>query len=99
LAGKAQENRNTMRTSLLIAALVGVFAAPAAVADRDDHGAVPPWMVRQQDEYVYRPQYRPAPVAGTVRCNSATVGSVLGGIVGGVLGNQIGKGDGRYCGR
>lgn len=55
----------------------------------------PPWMVQEQGEYVYRPQYRPAQVAGTVRCNSATVGSVLGGVVGGVLGNQIGKGDGR----
>lgn len=55
----------------------------------------PPWMVQQQGEYVYRPQYRPAAVAGTYRCNSATVGRVLGGIVGGALGNQIGKGDGR----
>ncbi|HET8748606.1 MAG TPA: glycine zipper 2TM domain-containing protein [Ramlibacter sp.] len=55
----------------------------------------PPWMVQQQGEYVYKPQYRPAHVSGTVRCNSSTVGSVLGGIVGGVLGNQIGKGDGR----
>jgi len=55
----------------------------------------PPWIVRQQGEYVYKPQYRPAQVAGTVRCGSSTVGSVLGGIVGGVLGNQIGKGDGR----
>ena len=55
----------------------------------------PPWMVQQQGEYVYKPQYRPAPVAGTYRCNSKAVGQVLGGIVGGVLGNQIGKGDGR----
>jgi surface antigen len=55
----------------------------------------PPWRVQQQGEYVYKPQYRPAPVAGTVRCNSSAVGSVLGGIVGGVLGNQIGRGDGR----
>jgi surface antigen len=55
----------------------------------------PPWMVQQQGETVYRPQYRPAQVAGTVRCNSAAVGSVLGGVVGGVLGNQIGRGDGR----
>lgn len=56
----------------------------------------PPWIVRQQNEYVYAPQYRPQPVAtGVVRCNSAAVGSVLGGVVGGVLGNQIGKGDGR----
>ncbi|MBL0391395.1 glycine zipper 2TM domain-containing protein [Ramlibacter monticola] len=52
-------------------------------------------MHQQQGEYVYKPQYRPAPVAGTVRCNSPAVGSLLGGIVGGVLGNQIGKGDGR----
>jgi len=55
----------------------------------------PPWMVQQQGEYVYKPQYRPAQVSGTVRCNSSAVGSVLGGIVGGVLGNQIGRGDGR----
>jgi surface antigen len=54
-----------------------------------------PWIVRQQEEYVYKPQYRPAPVAGTHRCNSQVVGQVLGGIVGGTLGNQIGKGDGR----
>jgi surface antigen len=55
----------------------------------------PPWMVQQQGETMYKPQYRPAPVAGTFRCNSSTVGSVLGGIVGGTLGHQIGKGDGR----
>jgi surface antigen len=67
----------------------------SAAPVRQQAVVVPPWMVRQQDEYVYRPQYRPAPVAGAVRCNSATVGSVLGGIVGGVLGSQIGKGDGR----
>jgi surface antigen len=54
-----------------------------------------PWMVQQQGEYVYKPQYRPAAVAGTSRCNSRAVGSVLGGLVGGVLGNQIGRGDGR----
>ena len=57
--------------------------------------AHPPWMVQQQGEYIYKPQYRPAPVTGTVRCNSRAVGQVLGGIVGGVLGNQIGQGDGR----
>lgn len=57
--------------------------------------AVVPWMHREQGHYAYKPQYRPAPVAGTYRCNSRTVGQVLGGIVGGVLGNQIGKGDGR----
>ena len=55
----------------------------------------PPWMVQQQGEYVYKPQYRPAQVAGTTRCNSPVVGSVLGGVVGGVLGHQIGRGDGR----
>lgn len=57
--------------------------------------AVLPWYQQQQGEYVYRPQYRPAAVAGTTRCGSSTVGSVLGGIVGGVLGNQIGRGNGR----
>jgi surface antigen len=57
--------------------------------------AVLPWMEQQQGEYAYRPQYRPARVAGVARCNSSTVGSVLGGVVGGVLGNQIGRGDGR----
>jgi uncharacterized protein YcfJ len=55
----------------------------------------PPWMVQQRGEYVYQPKYKPTHVAGTVRCNSAAVGSVLGGIVGGALGNQIGKGNGR----
>jgi surface antigen len=56
----------------------------------------PPWIVKQQGEYVYEPRHRPQPVsAGVMRCNSQTVGRVLGGVVGGVLGNQIGKGDGR----
>jgi surface antigen len=56
----------------------------------------PPWIVRERNEYVYAPKYRPQAVTtGVVRCNSAAVGSVLGGVVGGVLGNQIGKGDGR----
>lgn len=56
----------------------------------------PPWIVKQQGEYVYAPQYRPQPVAtGVSRCNSETVGQVLGGVVGGALGTQIGKGSGR----
>jgi len=56
----------------------------------------PPWIVKQQNEYAYAPQYRPQPVAtGVVRCNSETVGQVLGGVVGGALGNQIGQGSGR----
>lgn len=152
-----------MRTSVLLAAVAAVIAAPAAMADRDDHehgrghgwghekhkeefwdghckvkrewkhgemreirecrepervmvvpaqptvivpaqpvivpqqpvAVYPPWMVQQQGEYVYKPQYRPAQVSGTVRCNSSAVGSVLGGVVGGVLGHQIGRGDGR----
>lgn len=71
--------------------------------DRDDRDrevrtvvVYPPWIVRERNEYVYAPKYRPQPVAtGVVRCNSAAVGSVLGGVVGGVLGNQIGQGDGR----
>jgi len=73
---------------------VVVVPAPAPVPARAV-AVVPPWMVQEQGHYVYKPQYRPAPVAGTVRCNSRAVGSVLGGIVGGVLGNQIGQGDGR----
>jgi surface antigen len=145
-----------MRRTILLTALAAVFAAPAAMADRDDHEGhghgnkhgkgnqkeefwdgnckierkwkhgeyeekrkcrapeqqvivvqpppaptrtvvvYPPWIVQQQGEYAYAPQYQPAPVAtGVVRCNSATVGSVLGGVVGGALGNQIGKGHGR----
>lgn len=144
-----------MRTSILLAALAGVLAAPAVLADDDDdhrgrghkHGhkkhkeefwdgnckvkrewkkdgeykekrecrgperhvyvvpapqpqpqrvvVVLPWYQQDQGQYVYKPQYRPAPVSGTVRCNSPAVGSVLGGIVGGALGNQIGKGNGR----
>jgi surface antigen len=56
----------------------------------------PPWIVKQQNEYVYAPQYRPQPVmTGVSRCNSQTVGQVLGGVVGGTLGHQIGRGDGR----
>jgi outer membrane lipoprotein SlyB len=71
---------------------VMVPAQPVVVPQQ---AAVMPWMVQQQGEYVYKQQYRPAQVSGTVRCNSSTVGSVLGGVVGGVLGHQIGRGDGR----
>jgi surface antigen len=53
-----------------------------------------PWYQQQQGTYVYRPQYQPMQVAGTSRCNSAAVGSVLGGIAGGVLGHQVGGGTG-----
>jgi hypothetical protein len=35
-----------MRTSILLAALAVVPAAPPAMADRDGHGEIPPWMVR-----------------------------------------------------
>lgn len=55
----------------------------------------PPWIVLQQGERAYHPQYQPRPVRSASRCNSDTVGRVLGGIVGGTLGNQIGKGNGR----
>jgi surface antigen len=72
-----------------------VVPAQPVVVQQQPVVVVQPWLVQQQGEYVYKPQYRPAPVAGTTRCNSSTVGSLLGGIVGGVLGNQIGKGDGR----
>jgi len=68
-----------------------VRAAPAPVAV-----VYPPWIVVQQGEPVYAPQYEPRPVAGNAsRCNSDTVGRVLGGVVGGALGNQVGKGSGR----
>jgi surface antigen len=72
-----------------------VPAQPVQVVPAQPVLVYPPWMQQQQGEYVYKPQYRPAQVAGTVRCNSAAVGGVLGGLVGGVLGNQIGRGDGR----
>jgi surface antigen len=75
--------------------VVVVPARPVQVVPAQPVVVHPPWMVQQQGGYVYKPQYRPAPVAGTYRCNSPVVGQVLGGIVGGVLGNQIGKGDGR----
>ena len=75
--------------------VVVVPARPVQVVPAQPLAVYPPWMVQQQGEYVYRPQYRPAPVAGTYRCNSPVVGQVLGGIVGGALGKQIGKGDGR----
>jgi surface antigen len=55
----------------------------------------PPWIVVQQEERSYHPQYQPRYVSGASRCNSDTAGRVLGGIVGGALGNQIGKGGGR----
>lgn len=58
----------------------------------------PPWIVQQQGQYVYQPQYRPAPPPPSMavnRCNSETVGQVLGGVVGGVLGHQIGGGTGK----
>jgi surface antigen len=57
----------------------------------------PPWIVKQQNEYVYAQQYQPPQqvVTGVSRCNSQAVGQVLGGVVGGTLGNQIGHGGGR----
>lgn len=57
----------------------------------------PPWIVRQQNEYVYAPQYQPPQrvVSGASYCNSETVGQVLGGVVGGALGSQIGRGNGK----
>ncbi|GAB3653765.1 glycine zipper 2TM domain-containing protein [Ramlibacter alkalitolerans] len=77
-----------MRPSILLAAVAALVAAAPALADL-------PWMVRQQGGYEYKPQYRPAQVAGTSRCNSRAVGGVLAGIVGGALGEQIGRGEGR----
>jgi surface antigen len=64
-----------------------VMPAPAVV--------YPPWIVVQQGERAYHPQYQPRYVSTASRCNSDTAGRVLGGIVGGALGNQIGKGGGR----
>jgi outer membrane lipoprotein SlyB len=56
----------------------------------------PPWIVQQQGQVVYEPQYRPmAPSMPVSRCNSQAAGQVLGGIVGGVLGHQIGEGNGK----
>jgi len=58
----------------------------------------PPWIVRQQGQYVYEPRYQPPPqrvVTDAAECNSAVVGRVLGGIVGGTLGSQVGKGNGK----
>nr|WP_201964915.1 glycine zipper 2TM domain-containing protein [Ramlibacter ginsenosidimutans] len=56
----------------------------------------PPWIVRQQNEYVYAPQYQPQQVVtGVSYCHSEAVGQVLGGVVGGALGSQIGRGNGR----
>ena len=56
----------------------------------------PPWIERQQNEYVYVPRHQPQRVVtGTYSCNSDTVGRVLGGIVGGALGSQVGKGNGK----
>lgn len=55
----------------------------------------PPWIVVQQGQRAYHPQYQPRYVSTATRCNSDTVGRVLGGIVGGALGNQMGKGGGR----
>ena len=72
-----------------------VVVVPAPVVPVQPVYVHPPWMVQEQGQYAYRPQYRPTHVVGTHRCNSATVGRVLGGIVGGTLGNQIGRGDGR----
>lgn len=73
-----------------------VYVVPAQPAPARPVVVYPPWIVQQQGQYAYAPQYQPARVtSGVVRCNSDTVGRVLGGVVGGALGNQIGKGDGR----
>lgn len=98
-----------MRISpLLLAALAAALAAPAVLAapGTDERGQArpgqpaselvfPPWIEQQQGQYVYKPQYKPAPAAGAVRCNSATVATVLGGLLGGLLGRQVGQGEGR----
>ena len=73
-----------------------VYVVPAQPAPTRTVVVYPPWIVQQQGQYVYAPQYQPQRVtSGVVRCNSKAVGHVLGGVVGGVLGNQIGKGNGR----
>ena len=69
---------------------VHVYPAPAQPV-----AVYPPWIVTQQGERSYHPQYQPRPVRNASRCNSDTVGQVLGGLVGGALGSQIGKGNGR----
>lgn len=55
----------------------------------------PPWIVMQQGERAYSPQYQPQVVGNAAYCNSDTVGRLLGGVIGGALGNQIGSGSGR----
>lgn len=75
-----------------------VYVVPGqpAAAPVQPIAVYPPWIVREQGQYAYHPEYRPvrAPV-NALRCNSQIVGRVLGGIVGGALGNQIGGGNGR----
>ena len=68
---------------------------PVHVAPAQATVVYPPWIVLNQGERAYHPQYQPRYVSGTSRCNSDTVGQVLGGVVGGALGSQIGKGNGR----
>ena len=50
-----------------------VYVVPAQPAPQRAVTVVP-WMHREQGHYAYKPQYRPAPVAGTYRCNSPAVG-------------------------
>lgn len=75
-----------------------VYVQPAPAPAPRVTVVYPPWIVQQQGQYVYQPEYRPAPPPPAVsvnRCNSETVGQVLGGVVGGVLGHQIGGGRGK----
>jgi len=88
--GEVRERR-TCRTPERV---VRVLPAPVAVVPAQPV-VVLPWIVQEQGQYAYKREYRPAQVAGTSRCNSDAVGSVLGGMVGGALGHQIGAGNGR----
>lgn len=88
-----------MRTSILLAAFAAALAGAAARADsRAALAADLPWLARAQGEILYKPQYQPAPGAGSVRCNSAALAGVLGSMVGGTLGSQLGKGEARTLG-
>ena len=86
-------------TPLLLATLLALTAvlAPAVAQEKSARAAyqAPPWLIPQGGDHDYKPQYRPAAVPNTARCDSAAVGQALGTLVGGALGRQIAGGEGR----
>jgi surface antigen len=90
----------------ILLALAAALAQPAW-ADRADPAAgpragaapaendYPPWIARQEGGHAYKPQYVPGPLAGTTRCNDASLARSLGAFYSGALRERIAGGEGR----